>query len=118
VSKFAISEYEKLDEGLRFGGKAISREVLRRLENDTRKKTGDEEKALAFRPDKKQDATIFLLCKMLAFIGAAVEHIDITISTTEDGSITGLSIDNPTRGSVDTHGNIGIGQDNSSEVPG
>lgn len=119
LKNFAIAEYSKLDEGLRFAGKAISREMLRRMEKSIREKTGSEEKALAMRPDKKQDATLFLLEKLFDFIGTFLQYATIRISTTESGAhICGLTIENPSRGPMVTHGDIGIRQDNRSQISG
>lgn len=114
---YTEAEYAKLDEGFRFMGKAISREVLRRMEKSVREKTGSEEKARACRPDKKADATLFLMGKLFEFIGLFLEHAELHITTTEGGqSIVGLTIESPTRGPLAADGNLGLRQDDSSEV--
>ena len=117
LESFIESEYEKLDEGLRFGAKAVAREILRRMEKTTREKTKDAQQALVFRPEKKEDAVLFLVHRLMIILGVFLNHASIEIRTSEDGcTIIGAEIEGPTGRQVVTDGNLRVRQDNGLEV--
>lgn len=118
LNTLVLAEYSKLDETFRFLGKGIAREILRRMENDVLKKTGDKEKALTFRPDRKQDSVIFFIEKMTTILAVVIEHADINITTDESGLITGVEVNRQAGGPLVTDGNIRQRQDDSTQISG
>ena len=113
--ELAVEEYGKLDINLKLVGKTVARAILTKMEDGVRKKTGDEEKALFFRPNKKEDAVLFLLSRLFGVIGTAINNANITLLTT-DGEITCAAIENPSGRSLASDGDERIRQDDSSEV--
>ncbi len=118
IQQVMMSEYDKLDGKWRLMGKPVSREVLRQMEVKTREKHGNE-KALMLRPEKRADPTIHLSNIMLGILQEALKHVTLTIAT-EHHTIASLSISikgkSPAGGPMDTHGDIRMRQDYSTEI--
>lgn len=124
VYGLGLQEYEKLDPKWRLAGKAVAREVLRKMEDDVRKKHG-KDAALAIRPPKKSDPVPFLADLLARLLLEGLSHVTLAIDATAD-TIEAFSlsiergIENPgaSGGPVALDGNIGERQNNGAEVPG
>lgn len=117
LSALVAEEYSKLDINFKLLAKTAARHILSKMEDSVRKKTGDETLARSFRPDKKEDATLFLISKIMLGISGMIQHANIQV-TTEDGTIIGLTIENQTGGQVASDGNERERENNSSEISG
>jgi hypothetical protein len=122
IQTMMLTEYEKLDGKWRLMGKPVSREVLRQMETKARAKHGND-KALLFRPDKREDPTIHLSNIMLSILQEAMKHVTLRISTessNEHNTIAnfGISVTNKSEGGgqVAIDGNFGVRQNNGTQV--
>lgn len=122
IQTMMLAEYEKLDSKWRLMGKPVSREILRQMETKARTKHGNE-KALLFRPDKRQDPTIHLSNIMLSILQEALKHVTLCISTesaNEHNTVAnfGLTISNKgaSGGQVAINGDIGMWENNGTQV--
>jgi hypothetical protein len=122
IQTMMLAEYEKLDAKWRLMGKPVSREILRQMETKARVKHGND-KALLFRPDKREDPTIHLSNIMLSILQEAMKHVTLRIgteSTNEHHTIAnfGLSITNKgeSGGQVAINGDFGVRENNGTQV--
>src|SRR5512146_599007 len=117
----ALQEYHKLDDNWQFLSKPIALTILRKMEEEAKKKGVAKEQYLTLRPPKKTDPTEHLLKVMSGLFYEAIQHVELSIETDGD-SISSLSckVINPREGGgpLALNGHIGIRENDNTEVLG
>ena len=115
-------QYGKLDPQWRLAAKAASRGLLGWIEDQVKQKSGIEE-ARRVRPGKKDDPVLHLFSIGERILGDMIAHVAISLTTgKETSTITSFTAtlsrkgQDQDGGSLDTDGNIGLREDNSSEI--
>lgn len=113
---FSESQYNKLPEAAKIAAMAGVRALLWHAE----KTESDQEKKKLIRPPKGADPTLHLIKLLLGFIANELPHVQITIDTTENRTISNVGIENtgPGGGSLSADGNIGKWEDDRRQAAG
>ncbi|SRR6266700_1640518 len=123
------AEYGKLEPTWRLAAKAIARGALEWIENRVKQERGIDA-AARIRPAKKADPVPHLLNLGEHLLVDMMGHVTLSFETTTDEwGEQGNTLDHFTvsltpkntgenGGQVDSHGHIGVRQDNRAEIPG
>ena len=121
-----LEEYERLEPTWRLAAKAVARGALDWIEKRVRQSSGIEV-ARTVRPAKGVDPVPHLALIGSRLLSDMGRHVTISFETSvgdqantiENFAVT-LTGQNPGEdgGQVDSHGHVGIGQDNRAQVPG
>jgi hypothetical protein len=123
-----MSEYEKIPEGYRIMGMALTRKMLYGIEKDLSKSHGKEMALQVARPAKGADPNTHLLWVMTGAIREGLSNATFTIETSTEnaGEVSAFNISIPTLrqdtdasgGPATVNGHIGVGENDSIETPG
>lgn len=113
------AEYQKLPAEYRLLLKPFVRTVLLKLEDKAREQAG-RERALHFRPGRKEDAVLFLADILTEFLAEALKHVSIHIET-NDTLVAALRFELESQseagGQMALSGNIGLRENNGAQIP-
>ncbi len=119
VLAHGTAEYAKVPKGWRIAGEALSRLVLKKIEENVAKIAG-REAARAMRAPRNADKNLYLASLVAHELLEGLKHVELTICT-DSGTIDAfnLIVQSPsaTGGQVDSHRDIRIGQDNGAQIP-
>ena len=116
-------QYNKLEPQWRLAAKAASRGLLGWIEDQVKQKSGMEE-AKRVRPGKKDDPVLHLFSIGERILGDMIAHVAISLSTTEQNTITSFAAtltregQDTDGGPLDTNGDKRVREDDGAQISG
>jgi hypothetical protein len=113
-----LAEYSKLPTEYRLMLKPLARGILYKMEDKVRKLHG-REKALLFRPAKRQDPVLFFSKIMTGILQEALKHVSLDIETAGDTVAAfscSISGEGQTGGQMAFNGDQWLRQNNGVEI--